>query len=82
MLLPLMQTQNHLSKAGVPNLRGLMPDDLRWSQCNNNTNKVHNKYNVLESSPSHPPTWSLENSAPMKLVPGDRTLGTADLRGS
>ena len=29
----------------------LMPDDLRWSWCNNNNrNKAHNKCNVLESS--------------------------------
>ena len=34
----------------VPNLQDLMPDDLRWSRCNNNRNKVHNKCNVLESS--------------------------------
>ena len=26
------------------------------SQCNNNRNKVHNKCNVLESSPNHPPS--------------------------
>ena len=33
---------------GIPNLWDLMPDDLRWSWCNNNRNKVHNKCNVLE----------------------------------
>ena len=37
-------------KAGVPNLRDLMPGDLRWSWFNNNSNKVYNKCNVLESS--------------------------------
>ena len=31
-----------------------MPDDLRWSWCNNNRNKVHNKCNTFESSPNHP----------------------------
>ena len=31
-----------------------MPDDLRWSRCNNNRNKVHNKSKALESSPNHP----------------------------
>ena len=37
-----------------PHLRDLMPDDLRWSWCNNNNrNKVHNKC-VLESSWIHP----------------------------
>ena len=43
-----------LCKAGVPNLRDLMPDDLRWRWCNHNDrNKVHNKC-VLESSQIHP----------------------------
>ena len=32
----------------------LMPDDLRWSWCKNNRNKVHDKCNVLESSWNHP----------------------------
>ena len=45
---------NH-SKSGVPILWGLMPDDLRWTCCNNNKNKVHNEYNVLESSGNCPP---------------------------
>ena len=36
------------SKPGVPNLRGLMPDVLRWNWCNNNRNKVHKKYSALE----------------------------------
>ena len=39
--------------AGAPNLQGLMLDDLRWSSCNNDRNKVHNKCNTLESSPNH-----------------------------
>ena len=30
-----------------------MLDDLRWSSCNNDRNKVHNKCNTLESSPNH-----------------------------
>ena len=42
--------------SGVPNLQDLMPDDVRWSWCSNNRNKVHNKRNVVESSPSHPPS--------------------------
>ena len=45
-------------KAGVPKLWDLMPDGLRWSWCNYNRNKVHNKCHVLESSPNHPhPPW-------------------------
>ena len=43
----------------VLNLQDLMPEDLRWSWCNNNRNKVHKKCNWLESSshkasPHHP----------------------------
>ena len=37
---------------GLPNLQDLVPDDLKWSYCNNNRNKAHNK--VLELSPNHP----------------------------
>ena len=43
----------YLLKTGVSNLWDLMFDDLRWSQCNNNRNKVHNKCNALELSPNH-----------------------------
>ena len=45
-----------LFRAGVPNLRDLMPDELRWNWCNNNRNKVDIKYNALESSP-HSSPW-------------------------
>ena len=46
--------QSHLSwgaraespRTRVPNLQDLMPDYLRWSRCNNNRNKMHNKCNV------------------------------------
>ena len=42
-------------KPGIPNLQNLMPDDLRWSWCNNNNNisKMHSISNVLESSWNH-----------------------------
>ena len=43
------------SKPGVSNLWDLVSADLRWGWCNNNTNEVRNKCNVLESSGSHPP---------------------------
>ena len=49
-----VRTRPWLSKLRVPNLQDLMTDHLRWSWCNNNRNKVHNKSNVLEPSPSHP----------------------------
>ena len=41
-----------ISSPGIRNLQDWMPDDLRWSWHNNNRNKVHNKYNMLKSSPS------------------------------
>ena len=47
------------SIAGVPLLQEQMPDDLRRRWCNNNRNKVHNKYNALESSLNHPQTIPL-----------------------
>ena len=57
-------------KSGVPNLQDLMPD-LRWNWCNRN--KVHNKYNVLESSRKHPPLRS--PASPRKnCLPQDWTL--------
>ena len=40
--------------AGAPNLRDLTPDDLRWSWCNYNRNKVHNHHRAPEASPNHP----------------------------
>ena len=62
----------------------LMPDDLRWSWCNsnNNRNKLHSTYNVLESSwnhhsphlPLHPPP-SVEKLSPTKSVPGAKKFG-------
>ena len=46
------------SGPGFPSLWDLMPDDPRWSWCNNNRSKVHNKCNVLESS------WNRHHSPP------------------
>jgi hypothetical protein len=43
----------YLLKTGVSNLWDLMLDDLRWSRCNNNRNKVHSKCNALELSQNH-----------------------------
>ena len=42
--------------SGAPSLQDLMPDDLRWSSCNNNRHKVNNQHTVLESSPNRPTT--------------------------
>ena len=59
-----------------------MPDDLRWSQYNNNRNKVHNKCNALESSWNHPLPHlpqSMEKLSSMEPVPEAKKLGTTDL---
>ena len=44
------------SRAGVPNIRDLMPDDLRRSWGNNDRSNIHDKCNVLESSAHYSPT--------------------------
>ena len=55
--IPLNSTRYYPCRTGLPSLGDLMPDDLRWSWCNNNSrNKAHNKYKALESSQNHPPT--------------------------
>ena len=65
------------SITGVHNLQDLTPDDLRWSWCNNNRNKVHNKWNVLELSWNHPlpHPWSVEKLSSTKPIPGAKTVG-------
>jgi len=68
--------------SGVPNLWGLRSDDLQWSWCNNNRNKVPSKCHVLESSPDHTPSnttplphpLSMEKSS-VKLVRGAKKIG-------
>ena len=44
-------------------------------QCNNNRNKVHNECVVLESSPNHHASQSMEKSSSLKLVPGAKKIG-------
>ena len=57
-----------------------MPNDLRWSWYNNNRNKVHNKCNVLVSSPNHPPQpWSMRKLSSQKLSLVEKKLLAADL---
>ena len=53
------------------------PDDLRWSWCHNNRNKVHNKCSVLESPWNHPRAWKSCLPWNWSLVPD--TLETSDL---
>ena len=55
-----------------------MPEHVRWSWCNNNRNKVHNKCNALESPQNHPPTCSQR-----KPVPGiKKIVATALVEGN
>ena len=54
---------------GVPNFQDLMPDDLRWSWCDNNINRAHSKRNMLESSWNQP-HQSVKKLSSMRPVPG------------
>ena len=64
------------SKAGVPTVRDLIPDDLRWSWCDNK-NKVYSKCNVLISSGNHPthPHLGLWKVSSTKPVPDAKKVG-------
>ena len=68
------------SRAGVLNLQDLMLEDLRWSWCNNNRNKVHNKSNALESSWNHPLPLppSVDNCLPQNWSLMSKSSGTID----
>ena len=80
--------QEHWSRLPFPTLSrlglwDLMPNELRWSWCNNNRNKVYNKCNALESSWNHTfPTrpWNNYLAWPQSLVP--KRLGAARLWNS
>ena len=66
------------AKPWVPNLQDvIMPDDLRWTWCNNNGNKAHSKCNALEATRNHSPPHPLvhEKLSSMKLVPGSKKVG-------
>ena len=47
--------------AGVPNLWDLLPNNLKWSWCDNNRSKVPNKCNVLELPQNHPPDFDTKS---------------------
>ena len=61
----------HLS--GVPNLRDLMPDDLRWSWSGDNRDKVN--VMCLNQPETTPCLWSVEKLSSTKLVPGAKKVG-------
>ena len=58
---------------GVPKLSDV-PDDLRWSLCNN-INKVLNESNVLEPYQNHPLPLICGKLSSTKLVSGSRKIG-------
>ena len=62
--------------AGLSNLWELMPDDLKWSWCKNNRNKVYNKYNAVKLSWNHPSHWTMETFSSMKSALAPERLGT------
>ena len=67
--------------AGVPNLWAA--DGYLWSGQRQHQirNKAHDKWNVLESSPNHPPaSWSTGKRSPMKCPPGAKKVGHHYLR--
>ena len=84
----LMENKNHIHdegrhcfKVGVSNLWDLMPEDLRWSWCNNNRNKEHNKCNRLESSWNRAPHSSLwKNCLPLNQFLVPKSLGSTALK--
>ena len=77
-------------KARVPDLWDLIPDDLRWSWCNNNWNKVHNRCNTLNHPqtipstptprPADPSPW--KNCLPSNWFLVPKSLETAVLKYS
>ena len=73
----LSQVLNHFHyptpKAGGCTLWDLMPDNLRWSWCNTDRNKVHNECHALEIlKPS--PAQTMEKWSSTKLVPGAKKV--------
>ena len=60
-------------RTGAPSLWGLRPSDLKWSWCNNNRNKVHNKCNAFESFWNH--HLPMEKLSSMKPIPDAKKVG-------
>ena len=72
---PEKKVRRDSSRPGVPNLQDLMPNNLRWSWCNNSRNKVHNRCNVLETSWNHTSPSSTEKLFSRNLVHGAKKFG-------
>ena len=75
LFLPLNPGQDlRFTRPGVPNLRDLMPDDLRCRWCN--SNRVHNKCNAFGSSWNHlpSPTHNPWKNSLAKPFPGAKNV--------
>ena len=76
LLLFMWHWRSKLFKSRVPDLWDLMPDDLKWSWCNNNRNKACNKHNALESSQNHPPPPPVHGKIVLyEISPGAKKVG-------
>ena len=64
-------------RAGVPNLQDLMPDDLRWSWCNNSRNKGYCKCVTIVKPPPH--SGPSKNYLPQNRSLVSKRFGTTDL---
>ena len=56
------------------NLWNLTHDDLRWSWCNNNINKVHSECDVILPKTT-PLPWCGEKLCSPKLLPSAKKIG-------
>ena len=66
---------------GVPNLWDLVPDDLRWSWCNNNIKCTVNGMHLNHPETNLPhPTLSMEKLSSTKLLPGAKKAGDCSFK--
>ena len=64
------------------NLWVLIPDDLRWSWCNKDKDKMHNKWHAFESSWNIPSSWGpWKNCLPGNWSFEPKRVGTAFIKG-
>ena len=72
---------NKCARSGVPNLQGLLLDDLRWSWYNNNNRKYTVNAMCLNYPETTPPPQSVEKLSSKKLVPRYKEFGDHWARG-
>ena len=69
------KSRKHCTGIKCTAFQDLMPDDLRWSWCNNKRNKLHNKYYAFESSWNHPPLPVHGKIVFHETTPGAKKVG-------